>query len=109
LPSTDFVASRTLVLSINSAATYLVGAPTTATVLVGGNTMPITLSLSANGATLSWKSTSSRLYQIAYKNSLKDPAWTSAGQLTAVGATSIWVDGTAKTSPQRFYLVAQVD
>jgi len=109
LPSTNFVVARSLLFALDNAAAYVVGTPASATILVGGNTMPATLTLSTNGATLSWKSNSTKVYQVAYKNNLTDTVWTSAGQVTALGATSIWIDGTAKTAPQRFYLVAQVD
>jgi hypothetical protein len=52
---------------------------------------------------------SNRLYRVAFKNNLSDPAWTIAGNLTASGSNSSWVDTGAGKAPQRFYLIAQVN
>ncbi|HEV2394933.1 MAG TPA: glycoside hydrolase family 9 protein [Verrucomicrobiae bacterium] len=109
LISSNFIAGRSVILTLASNASYAIGAPGSATLAVGGNTMPLALSLSPSGATLSWNSASAKSYQVSYKNNLTDPTWTTAGQITATAGTSSWVDPSALKTNQRFYLVAQVD
>ncbi|HYG36859.1 MAG TPA: fibronectin type III domain-containing protein, partial [Clostridia bacterium] len=108
LPATNYVGERTLELALASSSTYAVGTPSKAAITIGGNAVPVSLTLSPNGTRLTWTSNANRRYQVAYKDSLTDSTWTMAGQITATNSTSSWLDaGGAKT--QRFYLVAQVD
>jgi len=110
LATTNFVPGRTVVLTLASNATYAVGAPNQASVVVEGNTIkPGNFSLSSTGVSMGWASTANGVYRIAYKNSLSDPNWTTAGpDITATGATTSWVDRTTPRPNQRFYLVGQV-
>jgi len=67
------------------------------------------LSLSANGASLSWSSVAGAVYRVSYKNILTDPTWTSVGaDITANGALTMWMDPGAATARQRFYLISRV-
>jgi hypothetical protein len=86
-----------------------VASPGTVDVSISGNMVPATLRLSTAGAILTWSSSSTKQYHVAYKNKLTDPGWTLIGQVTATNSTSSWVDGSLAANTQRFYLVAQVD
>jgi hypothetical protein len=74
-----------------------------------GTSVSASLRLASTGATLSWKSTSAKSYQIAYKNNLTDSTWTTAAQITATGSDSSWLDPDALKLNRRFYVVAQTD
>jgi hypothetical protein len=109
LTSTNFIPGKALVLSISSNANYSFSSPVSAIVDIAGNTVPVKLSVSTNGALLRWDSTSAKAYKIAYKNSLTDPAWTTAGNLTATNSSTSWLDPGAVGRSSRFYMVAQVN
>jgi hypothetical protein len=109
LASTGAVGGLTIHFAVQPTSSYAVGSPSTVDVTLSGNTVPANLRVSTNGAILTWASSSSKQYHVAYKNNLTDPTWTPIGQVTAVNSTSSWVDSTAASSPKRFYLVAQVD
>jgi hypothetical protein len=110
LGTSNFVGPKTVVITLASNSAYQAGTPATATVAVGGNTIPVqSLTLSTTGAAMQWNSTPDRVYRVAYKNSLSDPNWiTATGDITAISQTTSWVDDTARNSNQRFYVVAQV-
>jgi hypothetical protein len=72
-----------------------------------GNAVPAKLRMAPEGATLTWNSTSSRMYEVYYKDDLR-AIWTKAGQVVATGGTSSFVDTGSLNANQRFYLVAEV-
>src|SRR5262249_45609614 len=90
--STNVVAGSSLSLRVATATNYTVGSPATATLSVSGNTVPASLRVLPNGATLSWASTPNRVYEVACKDHLTDPSWTNLGQMTATSNSSTWTD-----------------
>ena len=110
LSTTNFVGPHTVTLTLAANASYILGNPSIASISVGGNTVPVnSLALDNNGAALHWNSIPNKNYRIGYKNNLSDSAWIVSGNVTATGLNSLWNDPGARTSRQRFYLVAQVD
>jgi hypothetical protein len=107
--STNFVGGLALHFSIEPKPSYAVASPGKVDISIGGNTVPATVRTSTAGAILTWSSSSTKQYHVAYKNKLTDPGWTLIGQVTATNSTSSWVDGSLAATSQRFYLVAQVD
>ncbi len=54
----------------------------------------------------SWPSVAGKIYRVAYKNNLTDAVWTDlSGGIPATGTTCSWVDITAASASQRFYVV----
>lgn len=58
------------------------------------------------GATLTWASTRDHLYEVRYKNSLADSAWTTVAQFSPTNTTTSWTDSRVG---QRFYQVMQIN
>ena len=53
-----------------------------------------------------WPSVAGKIYRVAYKNDLRDAAWTDlSGSITATGTTCSWTDSTAASASKRFYIV----
>jgi hypothetical protein len=67
------------------------------------------ISTSTSGTTLSWPSTTGKVYQVSYKNQTTDATWSFAAQVTATGSTTTWVDKSTSSSTQRFYQVMQTN
>jgi hypothetical protein len=67
------------------------------------------LHISSNAPTLTWTSNPNKQYQVSYKNTLEDPAWTAVTQVTATGSATSWVDHSVAASSQRFYLVTPIN
>jgi hypothetical protein len=107
--ASDIIGDLSVVLTLESGTAYQLGNPATAAVILGGNTIPLSLTLSSNVPQLRWSSVPNRTYRIASKNSLSDPSWTTRAQVTANSTISAWVDEPVTAAPQRFYLVAQVN
>jgi len=108
LASSNIVGPLSIHFALQPNSAYSLGAPATVDVTVAGNAVPTQLRFSTNGAILTWSSSASKLYHVAYKNNLSDPVWIPLGQVTATDTTSSWVDNSAGAG-QRFYMVAQVD
>jgi hypothetical protein len=68
--------------------------------------VPFTLNVTATGATLTWASIPNHLYEVRYKNSLTDPAWTTIAQFSPTNTTTSWTDTRVN---QRFYQVMQMN
>jgi hypothetical protein len=78
-------------------------------VQLSGNEVPASLHRSTGGDTLTWPSSPTKQYNVAYKNNLNDPTWIPLGQITATDTTSSWTDNNVSVGTQRFYMVAQVN
>jgi len=77
--------------------------------LLGSAPIAASLRMTTNGPLVSWSSDVGRTYRIEYKNDLSAAVWTAVGQtVTAVSATSSWVDTTASSAPHRFYRIREV-
>ena len=110
LKTTNFVGPQTVILTLASNASYVLGTPSIASISLGGNTVPInSIAVNNDGAALHWNNTSNKNYRIGYKNNLSDPAWVVGANVTATSLKSLWSDPGARSARQRFYLVAQVD
>jgi hypothetical protein len=109
-PSTNIVGSQSVVLTLASNSAYSVGAPNSAAIAIGGNTIrPASFNVARTGPTMTWNSTSGKVYRVVYKNNLSDAQWTPVGtNITATGSLSSFVDTTAGGRSQRFYALAQV-
>ncbi len=65
------------------------------------------LTRSGSGATITWNSTSGTVYRVSYKNSLSDSTWTTGSpDITAINASTSWLDTGAINANQRFYRVS---
>jgi hypothetical protein len=109
LASSNIVGPLSIHFSLQPNSSYSLGSPATIDVSVAGNTVPASLRLSTNGTILTWPSSSSKQYHVAYKNNLADPTWTPIGQVTATTTLSSWTDTSPGGGGQRFYMVAQVN
>ena len=108
--STNIAASQNVVVTLAAGTGYSVGAPGTATIPLGANTVPMT-SIYVNGSSpaFNWASQSTATYRVLYKNNLTDPAWLQAApDLAATGSTMTWSDTNTLTGAQRFYVLIQV-
>ena len=103
-PATNIVGSQNVVLTLASNAAYAVSTPNSAVITLGGNTIrPTSFTVPRAGPTITWNSTSGKVYRVAFKNNLGDPQWTPlAGDVTATSSVSRFVDTTAGTRTQRF-------
>jgi hypothetical protein len=106
-PSSRLVGTQTIVLSPVASAAYTIGVPASATINLTGNQVPIkSTKLNKNSVVLSWTSVPGKIYRVAYKNTLSDPAWTDlSGNVTATSTTTSWTDTTANRTTQRYYVV----
>jgi hypothetical protein len=67
------------------------------------------LTISSNGAKLTWFSTPGSVYQVKQKAHLPDANWADAsGEITASNTVTSWVDVTAPSSDQRYYQLYRV-
>jgi hypothetical protein len=106
LPSTGFVGSKSVVLTLASGSGYSVSSPQKATVTIGGNSLRTTIGKApGNNAKLTWASQAGKAYRVAYKNSLTDTAWTDLSSLSATSTSTSYTDTAASTKTQRFYIV----
>jgi len=65
------------------------------------------LTRSGSGATITWNSSSGTVYRVSYKDSLSDSTWTTGSpDITAINASSSWLDTGAISANQRFYRVS---
>jgi hypothetical protein len=80
-----------------------------ALVLSGTTPVPISSeSMTSGGMQVKWASTAGATYQVGYKTSLNDTAWTLGGaNIVASGTTTTWTDSTATANRQRFYVVVR--
>ncbi|HOP96447.1 MAG TPA: glycoside hydrolase family 9 protein [Verrucomicrobiota bacterium] len=102
------VDSKTVVLTLESNATYSVVEPGRATAVLAGNSVrPSALTMSPSGPRLSWPSAAGASYRIWYKDDLSDPAWTDYGVVSASGTNTVWTD--SENRAQRFYLILRIE
>ncbi len=82
-----------------------------APVSILASSVPSSLSRVSGGSMqLNWPGVAGKIYRVAYKNDLKDAAWTDlSGNITVTGATCSWTDNTAASASQRFYVVYVVN
>ncbi len=109
LASTNIVGPLNIQFLVQSNSAYSVGTPATLAVQLSGNEVPASLHRSTAGTILTWLSSATKQYQVAYKNNLNDATWIPIGQIVATDTTSSWTDSNASPGTQRFYMVAQVD
>jgi hypothetical protein len=109
LASSNIIGPLNIQFLVQSNSGYSVGSPATIAVQLSGNIVPATLHISTEGAILTWHSSTTKQYHVAYKNNLNDATWIPIGQVTATDTTSSWTDSNAFAGTQRFYTVAQVD
>lgn len=105
----EMVTTKDVVLTLaNGSSSYSVGAPGSATVVIGGNSVSsAVVAPGPSGPALTWPSTTGAAYRIAYKNNLADPAWTFLpGTIFATGNSTSWSD--PEKQPQRFYSIIRV-
>ena len=71
------------------------------------NSVHTTLSVaSGHGMKITWTSVVGKIYSVACKNRLTDPAWTNmSGSISATNTTTSYTDTTAGSAPMRFYMV----
>jgi hypothetical protein len=94
-----------VVLTLSNDANYMVGAAKTATVTLVANPVPVSVAKSGANMRLTWVSTSGKIYQVAFKNSLSNAGWTNLGPpITATGPSTSYLD-TGPPSAQRFYRI----
>ncbi len=107
--STNLVATKSVVLTLNASSGYSIQSPGTATVTLIGNSVKSSLALGTSGANLAWPSTIGKVYRVSYKTNLTDSAWTAASaEITATSTSTSWMDSSARNFPQRFYSINQV-
>jgi hypothetical protein len=111
LPSTSLVGPKTAFLALASGSGYWVGPANNATVTIGSNSLPGTLSKApGNNIKISWASVVGKVYRVACKNSLADAAWTDlSGSVTATTTTTSYTDSSTSTKAQRYYNVYQTN
>ncbi len=109
-PATNVAAPQNIVLSLDTNANYSVGAPSTATMALAGNAVPLTtVQMSGGMPSLTWAGGLNSVYRIYYKNNLNDPAWLVAGpDISGVNATTTWTDTNNAATTQRFYILTKV-
>jgi hypothetical protein len=106
--STSLVGSETVMLALTANAAYTIGSPASATVTVAGNSVPVSSikKVPGNDMQITWASTVGKIYRVAYKSNLTDPAWTDlSANVTATSTTTSWTDTTSGASKQRYYIV----
>ena len=65
--------------------------------------------ISGGNAELTWNTISGKTYQVQYKASLSDAAWTNLGSPIAATGDSISISDPVAQNTQRFYRIVQVD
>jgi hypothetical protein len=108
LASTNFVGTATVVMNLKANTAYDIGSYSKAELLISGNIVRSDVRLTGGVPTVSWDSTITHKYRVAYKNSLTDRLWTVAGEITATSGRTTWRD-TQPESPGRYYVVAEMD
>jgi hypothetical protein len=104
--SASCVGSEAAVLSLAANSAYTIGANSTATVTIAGNSVPSSIGKSGANMKVTWSSVVNKAYRVAYKNSLTDATWTNLGSLiTATGTSTSYTDTTASSKTQRYYIV----
>ena len=106
------VASKLVVLTLAASPGYQVGAPKSATITLAGNGINIAAirNLPGGDIQLTWLSAPDKIYRVARKNTLSNPAWTDlSGNITATSTNTSWTDTAAGATPQRFYQVYGVN
>jgi hypothetical protein len=100
---------ETVILTVLTNTAYNVGINPSATVTISDAAVRISSinrSRATGEVTLTWNSQLGKLYQVNCKDDLTDPAWrTLQGNISAVGATTSFVDRTASSASRRFYTV----
>jgi len=111
MAATNFVGAETITMTLQADGAYAVGTPSTASVALSGNTVPINSArMTSSGMLLTWSSIAGHSYQVRYKTNLLSTYWTSVGgNITATSNTVSWIDLVPLGSSQRFYEVGQVD
>jgi hypothetical protein len=67
------------------------------------------ISRSGNNVSLSFDTIPGRMYSVEYKNDLNAGSWTPLGTPVVAAGTSLSVNDTITSSPQRFYRIVQLD
>jgi len=110
LNSTNLPGLQNVVITLAAGSGYSVGAPGTATISLGGNTIPITsIQMTGGSPSFTWPSAINAVYNVYYKSALTDPTWLPAGtNIVASSATTSWTDTNNASATQRFYILMQV-
>jgi hypothetical protein len=111
LPSSNLVGKETAVLALSANSTYAPGSAMSATVTIGGNSVPSTIGNAPGHAVkITWKSVAGKIYVVADKTSLSEPTWTNlSGSITATGSSTSYTDTTVNNHNVRYYLVYVTD
>jgi hypothetical protein len=74
------------------------------------NSLQVSALKTSSGFKLTWATLPGHTYRVAYKSSLKDANWLTAGSdITAISSSTSWTDTTSGQTSQRFYIVAQIN
>ncbi|HWQ93141.1 MAG TPA: hypothetical protein VN673_15815, partial [Clostridia bacterium] len=106
--ATNAKPAHTVVMSLTGATNYMLSQPASASLTLGGNTVPASLALSSNAVTVTWNAVVNRAYEIFYTDDLTDASWVSAGVIRATHPICSWT-GPAAGAGRRYYMVTQVD
>ncbi len=108
--SAALVSDKNVTLTLSPGGALAVNQPSSATVMIGGNSVRSAISKISGGMKISWPGVSGKTYRVASRSNLTSGSWTDmSGDITASGSSSSWTDSTAGGVNQRFYIVYQTN
>jgi hypothetical protein len=106
VPSTSYVGTETIILTLSTNPSYTVGSPNSGTITLAGNAVPTSsITATSTNVTVTWASTAGKTYRVAYQSSTSGTVTNLSGLMTASSTTTSYIDTTANNTTQRTYVV----